>query len=919
MKKSEIVVFCLFMFSLFSVVGDVGVEDVNNIMFLPGSDNLYEFENKNIQIVFLYSNETTLNFISLDYRGVNVTEVSVPSNPDFMNESLIVWNKDGQSIQLNVEGLEIDVDTGFNWVVTTNDTEGHIYTETLTLTIKNDSLAPRYTLNSPENYSFVKNGSILFNISINESESGLGDTNLEYEYVSMASPKTESTLSSALVCEGGICTTTISREGNYVGFYFNITDRAGNKDHTDWNDATWYYIYVDEEEPVVDLVSPASGAFIGSDNSNFTYNMSDNSFVTKGQGDFDPKVNCSLYFVNSTDTIYMNSRVDTDNVTDAVITANLNSIADDIYNWYIVCVDVAGWSKQSEVRNVTVDRLGPVIAMVSHNDDDIINNNTNLTFLVTDVPSGTDKVWWVSGGNNGEFEGTGDGSYILNSGELLSDLNNLEVYANDTVGNTANINFSIYVDDKGPNIILVFPDDGDVVNEEIFKFVPSDVYSSELDCRLSLNGNLEPEVTVQNSSQYNWSVDLDDGEYVWNVTCVDEVGNSNTSETRTVTIDVTAPAVSLDYPINVVGYNSDNINAETGFSDFNYSVVEVNLNICSLYINESIWGIGVNNFTINFAVGCEVCLDSQNNPYQWYVNCTDDTGNSNVSGVGYLYYDLEDPDINESLIRNGTPSSSSVTIYWEVINEVTNNTVYYGTNSSSLSSSERADTTSATPEITLSSLDSLTIYFYKVESCDQFGRCVNSTGSYNFTTSEQQQNNNGDSPGGGGGRRIIQETEEEEECSENWNCGSWSSCVEGIQTRACIDGNACGTEELRPDEMRECEEETGSSGSAGRSQELGEEDSTTQSMLGGQTSDEQSSSPGVGQAIGLFDRIKSNGKAIAAAVGILALLGLLGWKRKAIGGAIGSSVNRISDYKSNKAKKEEESIREKLKQEGIIK
>lgn len=42
-------------------------------------------------------------------------------------------------------------------------------------------------------------------------------------------------------------------------------------------------------------------------------------------------------------------------------------------------------------------------------------------------------------------------------------------------------------------------------------------------------------------------------------------------------------------------------------------------------------------------------------------------------------------------------------------------------------------------------------------------------------------------------------------CEENWMCGDWGTCLSiGIQSRSCIDDNACGTAETKPDVEKEC-------------------------------------------------------------------------------------------------------------------
>jgi len=43
------------------------------------------------------------------------------------------------------------------------------------------------------------------------------------------------------------------------------------------------------------------------------------------------------------------------------------------------------------------------------------------------------------------------------------------------------------------------------------------------------------------------------------------------------------------------------------------------------------------------------------------------------------------------------------------------------------------------------------------------------------------------------------------DCTEDWTCGTWSSCNPGSQqTRTCTDNNMCGTEDDKPDETRGC-------------------------------------------------------------------------------------------------------------------
>ncbi len=41
-------------------------------------------------------------------------------------------------------------------------------------------------------------------------------------------------------------------------------------------------------------------------------------------------------------------------------------------------------------------------------------------------------------------------------------------------------------------------------------------------------------------------------------------------------------------------------------------------------------------------------------------------------------------------------------------------------------------------------------------------------------------------------------------CIESWQCGEWSSCLNGVQTRSCVDNNNCGTFTTEPVENKVC-------------------------------------------------------------------------------------------------------------------
>ncbi|GEM_PF-6670736 len=57
-----------------------------------------------------------------------------------------------------------------------------------------------------------------------------------------------------------------------------------------------------------------------------------------------------------------------------------------------------------------------------------------------------------------------------------------------------------------------------------------------------------------------------------------------------------------------------------------------------------------------------------------------------------------------------------------------------------------------------------------------------------------------------GGSGEVRDTKERK-CSENWECASWSNCLNGQKTRTCTDKNNCGTLSNKPETSMSCDAE----------------------------------------------------------------------------------------------------------------
>ncbi len=167
----------------------------------------------------------------------------------------------------------------------------------------------------------------------------------------------------------------------------------------------------------------------------------------------------------------------------------------------------------------------------------------------------------------------------------------------------------------------------------------------------------------------------------------------------------------------------------------------------------------------------------------------------------------------------------------------------------------------------------------------------NDTGELTYTINSPPSSSDGGGGGGGGDRNRgptscaegYEEVDGEclpAECRPSWECGSWSSCAGGQQTRSCSDANACGSGENMPDTSRACSDR-GHGG--GEESELG-----TEAVAPSEPLPEEAAGAGTGGNVltgafaGATEFVAGN-KGKSSFLGLLAILAGLGvWKRRAL-------------------------------------
>ena len=246
--------------------------------------------------------------------------------------------------------------------------------------------------------------------------------------------------------------------------------------------------------------------------------------------------------------IYINGILDK-NQTQA-ITTNSNNVVIGISQTYDSNFNFNGWIDEVRIWNRSLTATEIYLQYIS-----------NLNKFDTDK-----WMLYVNQSKN-STDGLDEGTYTYYA------------FAKDTSGTE---NFTdlrtITIDTTVPGITLFAPDNNNVTNNTYIKFNWSvmDNFDSELLCNITINGVVnQSNIDSLNGSFTNVSVTgFNDGVYYWNVTCIDNATNANTSATRNFTIvvyDIVSPTVRLNSPSNDSKLSVFNISFE--FTPYDNSTI----------------------------------------------------------------------------------------------------------------------------------------------------------------------------------------------------------------------------------------------------------------------------------------------------------------------------------------------------------
>jgi len=492
-----------------------------------------------------------LNYTTFD---LNIQSCGYSTDNGITNTSVICGH--------NVTGLSSTQGTN-NWIIYANDTAGNLNSSSVQFFV--DTLIPGVNFTNPTE----TNGTYLNrnNIQVNATISDANPANITIRFYNL-SGLMYTNVSTTGALSYFVNYTELS-DGNYT-FNSTVTDLLNNM-----NSSETRKIIIDTVNPGIDYdaLSDANGSNL------FRGNIVVNVTIS----DLYPK-NITIRLYN--DTSLLSSSTSSLGVVSHF--ANFTGLDDQTYYFNATVFDLAGNRNDSQPRtlNVVLDYVPPSINFTGLTDDtgyqdrNNINVNVsvndkhlaNLTILLFNSTSIVNTTLFLTNGVYAlNYTNLPDGRYYLNASAV-----DLSVNVNWTETRNITIDTTTPLISYGSNVEVNV---ANVSRNWIFANL-SVIETNEANTSFNLYNSTE---ALINSSVFtgqkimNWT-SLSDGVYYYNATITDLVNKMNSTETRKIILDATAPNISLfNSTANVLNSSIANItlNASDATSGLSVGVFEL--------------------------------------------------------------------------------------------------------------------------------------------------------------------------------------------------------------------------------------------------------------------------------------------------------------------------------------------------------
>lgn len=611
-------------------------DNINN----TGYSTMLNFTTANIPVVTLGD--------PFDGYGVNSTNMTFEyllSSLNVVNCSLILNN--AVNITTNASDIPFKSSDGYNsfylenmsygiysWNVLCKDSNGFNGTGT-TRTFQLDNAIPVINLFYPQNNQtlYTRNVDFIFNVTdiddiliCNLTIDGL----VNKTGVSVNSSKINTTIT--------VNTMPITSHN----WSIDCTDNTGFIGYSQlWN-------FTIESRVSVVLNSPANNTYDNDGNINFIHTPQSVATFTSGF--------CDLFI----DGVF--NQKDTTITESAQNTFTVSGLSEGNHSWYVNCSDNIGTTGASGLFYVLVDKTSPSVTSYYPDGDSFNTSSVFFNWTATDnydaslicrvYVNGTLKTPTANCQNNSLCNSTYTG---FTDGLLYWNV----TCSDDSLNNGTSLTRSFNVQES-PRIVLGNPSNGTrtrVQNQTLY-FTATDNSGNISNCSLIFNDAInQTKSGVISGQQNSFNVtNIPDGVHTWTVNCTDPSGNVGTNLTsKYLIIDLTPPNITLVKPLNGDFPGGNNITFNWTATD--YPATNIN---CSLFLdgsyNKSVVSVSGNYFATSIA-------DITDGPHSWYVNCSDNLNNSNISDT--WIFTLNQPDIyidSTRILFNNTNPNENQTV-----------------------------------------------------------------------------------------------------------------------------------------------------------------------------------------------------------------------------------------------------------------
>ncbi len=194
----------------------------------------------------------------------------------------------------------------------------------------------------------------------------------------------------------------------------------------------------------------------------------------------------------------------------------------------------------TNLANPTFFRGTPQLVTTQAVDPESGVSNVTFTHRACSVNSSTPLLLQKAADTPDNYSVTVDFSALLEGATLCFSLN-----SSARGGETAFVNGTITIDNTPPTVTALSPADNTfLTTNPNLSFAATDALSPTLSCTILLGGEVKRQLDLNTSQPATVSVNTSDGNYVWNVSCVDRAGNTASSASRTVTVDTLPPVIA---------------------------------------------------------------------------------------------------------------------------------------------------------------------------------------------------------------------------------------------------------------------------------------------------------------------------------------------------------------------------------------